>query len=136
MEQRFSGIEQKVAWSGAPVWACGKKEVLGLSQHSLCLFFFWLFRASPEAYGDSQARGRRGAVAAGLHHSHSNAGSELHLRPTPQLMAMPDPYNPLSEGRDGTGNLMVPSGIPFHCATMGTPLSILINSGIHGPLEL
>ena len=30
-------------------------------------------------------------VAAGPYHSHSNVGSELHLRPTPQLMAMLDP---------------------------------------------
>ena len=42
-------------------------------------------------YGVSQARGQIGAVAAGLQHSHSNGGSELCLRPTPQLMAMPDP---------------------------------------------
>ena len=26
-----------------------------------------------------------------VHHSHSNVGSETHLQPTPQLMAMPDP---------------------------------------------
>ena len=43
------------------------------------------------AYGGSQARGRTGAAAAGLCHSHSNVGSELHLRPTPQRTAMPDP---------------------------------------------
>ena len=43
------------------------------------------------AYGSSQARGRIGAEAAGLGHSHSNGGSKLHLRPMPQLMAMPDP---------------------------------------------
>ena len=42
-------------------------------------FFFGLFRAAPVAYGGSQARGPIGAVAAGLHHSHSNSGSELHL---------------------------------------------------------
>ena len=35
------------------------------------LFFFNLFRATPMVYGGSQARGQRGAVAAGLHHSHS-----------------------------------------------------------------
>ena len=51
--------------------------------------FFFLSRASPMTYGDSQARGLIGATAAGLHHS--NAISELHLRPTPQLMATPDP---------------------------------------------
>ena len=44
------------------------------------------------AYGDSQARDPIGADAAGLHQSHSNAGSELRLRPTPQLTAMLDPY--------------------------------------------
>ena len=57
-------------------------------------FFFWpfcLFRATPAVYGGSQARGPIGAVAAGLHHSHSNTTSELHLRPTPQLTAMLDP---------------------------------------------
>ena len=35
--------------------------------------------------------GRIGAAAAGLHHSHSNARSEPHLWPIPQLMAIPDP---------------------------------------------
>ena len=57
-------------------------------------FCFWLFafsRATPMAYGSSQARGLIGAIAAGLRQSHSNAGSESHLRPTPQLKAMPDP---------------------------------------------
>ena len=43
------------------------------------------------AYGGFQARGQIGAVAASLHHRHSNAGSEPHLQPTPQDMAMPDP---------------------------------------------
>ena len=42
-------------------------------------FFFAFSRAAPVAYGDSQARGLIGAVATGLHHSHSNAGSELCL---------------------------------------------------------
>ena len=39
-------------------------------------FFFGLFRATPMAYGSSQVRGRIGAVAASLHHSHSNIGSK------------------------------------------------------------
>ena len=57
-------------------------------------FFFGLFAiswAAPTAYGGSQARGLIGAVAAGLRQSHSNMGSEPPLRPTPQLMATPDP---------------------------------------------
>ena len=52
------------------------------------LLFLW---AASVAYGGSQARGLIGAVAAGLHQSHSNTGSEPHLQPTPQLTAMPDP---------------------------------------------
>ena len=54
-------------------------------------FFFLLFRATPMACGSSQARGLIGATAASLPHSHSNARSELHLQPTPQLTATPDP---------------------------------------------
>ena len=51
---------------------------------------FLLFMGTPTAYGSSQARGPIGATAVGLHHSHSNVGSEPHLRPTPQRTAMPD----------------------------------------------
>lgn len=55
-------------------------------------FFFLSFsRAAPAAYGGSQARGVIRAVATGLCHSHSNAGSKPCLQPTPQLMATPDP---------------------------------------------
>ena len=50
-----------------------------------------LIRAAPAAYGGSQARGQIEAVAASLCQSHSNAGSEPHLRPTPQLTETPDP---------------------------------------------
>ena len=60
------------------------------------LFFPPLFGAAPAAYGGSQARGPIGAAAASPHHS--NAGSEPHLRPTPQLMAMPDPQ-PTEQGQ-------------------------------------
>ena len=42
----------------------------------LSLFFCLLFRASLSAYGSSQARSQIRAAAAGLHHSHSNTGSE------------------------------------------------------------
>ena len=41
--------------------------------------FFSLFRATPMAYGRSQARGRIRAGTASLCHSHSHVGSELHL---------------------------------------------------------
>ena len=73
-----------------------------------CFFFFCLFKAIPEAHGGSQARGPVGAVAAGLRqsHSHSNAGCELCLRPTPQLTAVPQILDPLSEARDKLHILM------------------------------
>ena len=45
----------------------------------VCVCLFAFSRAASEAYGGSQARGPIGAVAASLHHSHSNARSELHL---------------------------------------------------------
>ena len=53
-------------------------------------FFVCFFRAAPAAYGGSQAKGQIRAVAAGLHHSHSNADSKPCLQPTPQLKATPD----------------------------------------------
>ena len=64
----------------------------GLKSSFFIFFFvFCLFRATPAAYGGSQARGPIGAVAAGLYHSYSNEVSEVCPRPTPQLMAVPDP---------------------------------------------
>ena len=66
-------------------------------QTSMQFFFFFFFlsfalsRAAPAVYEGSQARGPIGAVAASLHQSHSNAGSEPHLQPKPQLTATLDP---------------------------------------------
>ena len=58
----------------------------------ITIFFSPSFsRVALTAYGGSQARGRTGAVATGLRHSHSHTGSEPHLQTTPQLMATPDP---------------------------------------------
>ena len=47
---------------------------------------------APATCGNSQTRGPIGAVAAGLHHSHShgNVGSEPHLPPIPQLTTVLD----------------------------------------------
>jgi len=74
----------------------------------LFFFFFFVFcpfRATPMAYGGSQARGLIGAVATSLHHS-----------PWQRRI-----LNPLSKARDRTHNLMVPSRIRFHCNMTGTP---------------
>ena len=68
--------------------------VMVLLQSFVFCFFFGLFGfslAASAAYGGSQARGPIGAVAVGLRHSHSNAGSEPCLQPPPQLTAKPDP---------------------------------------------
>ena len=81
----------------------GTRQVFNLLGHNRISPFlslsFCRFRAKPTAYEGSQARGQIGATAAGLGHSHSNTGSEPHLRPTPQLMAMPDPYEPTERGQ-------------------------------------
>ena len=63
-------------------------KFIGLLKTSYFYFYFiitifLLFRAVPAAYGGSQARGRIGAVAAGLCLNHSNPRSEPRLRPTP-----------------------------------------------------
>ena len=61
---------------------------------TVSFFFFFFFlsfsMAALTAYRGSQARGLIRAVDAGLLQSHSNVGSELCLRPTPQLTATQD----------------------------------------------
>ena len=64
---------------------------ISLLRITFVLRFFGGVRAVPEAYENSQARGLIRAAAAGLHHSHSNTRSKLHVQPTPQFMAMLDP---------------------------------------------
>ena len=93
---------------------------LSSSENSSELFIIiWsFFRATHAAYGGSQARGRFRATAASLHHSHSNARSELYLQLTPQFVAT---LGLLSEAKDQTCILMEPSWDHYHCATAGTP---------------
>ena len=74
-------------------------EVILLPVRPVCTFFFFFFGlfaiswAAPMAYGDSQAGGLIGIVAAGLHQSHSNMGSEQGstAKWDPQLTATLDP---------------------------------------------
>ena len=77
---------------------------------SFLLFVCCLFRAAPAAYEGSQVRGLIRAVAAGLHHR-SWQRRILNL---------------LSEARDPTRNLMVPSQTRFCCATTGTPKPLFL----------
>ena len=70
----------------------GRERLLNwvISQGTFSFFFLLLlFRATPEVYGSSQARGRIGATAVSLHHLHGHAGSEPGgLGPTPQLRSL------------------------------------------------
>ena len=77
--------------------------------HTL-LFFNAFFRATPVAHGGSQVRGLIGAVAASLHHSQSNSGSShvCNLHHSSQQRRI---LYLLSEARDQTRNLIVPSWI-------------------------
>ena len=102
-----------------------RKDVISASQ--ILLFFFFLFRATPVAYGGSQARGRiqrwnhqpipqpqQGqiqAVSATYTIAHGNTGS----------------LKPWADTRDRSYILMDPSQICFHCAMMGTPTNTTIN---------
>ena len=45
----------------------------------IIIIIILLFRATPAAYAAFQARGRIGATAAGLRHSHSHVESKPHL---------------------------------------------------------
>ena len=64
-----------------------------------------------------------GAIAPGL--CHSNTRSESCLQPTPQLRQH-QILIPVSEARDQTCNLMVPSQIRFCCAMTGTTLVLYL----------
>ena len=64
------------------------KEMILYLFSAAFFFFFFFFRAAPAANGSSWAkdqRGRIGASAASLHHSHSNTGSVFVLAATLDL---------------------------------------------------
>ena len=75
-------------------------------------FFFFAKRAALAAYRSSQSRGQIGVTSDGLHHSHrtSDLSHVCNLHHSSRQRQIP---NPLSQARDRTHNLMVPSHIPF-----------------------
>ena len=85
--------EHNSLFSSSPLLtSCAAMPTEKQNLYFIFLFLFLIFafsRATPAAYGGSQGRGLIGAVAMGLYHSQTR--SELLLRPTPQLMAMPGP---------------------------------------------
>ena len=72
--------KKKKNWGSRHGAAVTKTDKSGLF---VCFCKFAFSWAVPAAYGGSQARGRSGAVATGVHQSHSNAGSESCLQPIP-----------------------------------------------------
>ena len=93
--------------------------------NSYFFFAFSLFRAAPMAYDSCQARGPIRAEAASLPHSHSNVGSETHLRTTApgnawSLTHWPRPgIEPMSS--------WMPVGFTNRWATTGIPNSYFLN---------
>ena len=87
-----------------------------------CLFFFsfFLFTATPTAYGSSQARGQIGAAAASLHNSHSNPG-HLHCSLQPRKI-----LNPLSELRDQTPILTDSNRVLIPLSQMGIQSPLIL----------
>ena len=76
--------------------------------------------AASAAYGSSQATGGIGAIATGLHQSHSNAGSS-HVCTLHHSSWHRQILNPLSKARDRTHVLMDTIRFVNHQAMMGTP---------------
>ena len=93
-------------------------------------FFFGPFRAAPVAYGSSQASSQIRPIAASLHHSHSNAGSERHPQPVHSLRQHWI-LNPLEWGQGlNPTSLWILVGFLTHWATTGTPHSQSFNLNI------
>ena len=117
-------------YGGSLVWGCFLIAFTILSLSLLVPFYFFIIfflsffgsfsRAALAAYGGSQTRGLiRAVVAAGLSQSHSNTGSEPHLRSTPYSQQHWI-LNPLGKARDWTCNLMFLVGFINHWAMTGT----------------
>ena len=98
----------------------GARAYISFEAEFLLFFLFLLFRAAPTVYGDSQARGQIGATAASLPTATATQDPS-HIYDLHHNSWQCQVLNPLSEARDRTHNLMVPSQIHFRCTMMGIP---------------
>ena len=84
-----------VATSQMPSLGCSPQRLSFCFYPYFILFLsflsFFFFQGCTRGIWKFPARGLIGAVASGLCQKHSNTRSEPRLRPTPQLMATPDP---------------------------------------------
>ena len=83
-------------------------------------FFFLAFQGHNWAHGSSQDRGRIGAAAGSLCHSHGNARSD-HVCDLYHSSQQRRIHDPLSEASDQTHILMDTCQVHFCCATMEFP---------------
>ena len=93
------------------------------------LGFFPVFRASPVSYGSSQARDLIRATAAG--HSHSTVGSKPRL--VTYITAHGSSRSLTHCARPGIepASSWIVGRICFHCATMGTPNSVVFEKSFN-----
>ena len=83
-------------------------------------FFFFFFRAALAAYEGSQARGLIKIVAKPADTTATTTPDPSHVCDLHRSSQQHQILNPLREARDQTWNLVVLSGICFHCTSTGT----------------
>ena len=121
----------ELLWGHSLGWLMGQAEALRgttsaiFSFFFLFFFFFCLLRLHLQHMEVPRQGGRIRATAGSLHYSHSNARSELRLRPTPRQCWI---LNPWSEDGDQTRILLDTNRKSTICgAPTGPPKSATFN---------
>ena len=70
----------KSSYGCLPKWYQALSLTLPVSLEFILFLVFFFFRAAPVVYRASPSQGKIRAIATGLHHSHSNTRSKLHLQ--------------------------------------------------------
>ena len=95
-----------------------KYYLLGVPRVPIVVQWKWIWLVTMRLWVWYQARGRIGATAAGLYHSHSNVGSEPHWWPTPQYTATPGSWA-TERGLGSNPHPHVYQSVHFHWAYEG-----------------